>query len=125
VEHLAASDGSTNAQAAFTVTRTAGARFLASSGNPGTLKSKFQVWGFSRSGARRPVYLHYVSGSGQVRSTVSLGRTGGQCGYLLTKPRRVFPFSPPAGAWTLQADTRRAYSRHPSGPVARIGVQIG
>jgi hypothetical protein len=125
VEHLAASDGSTTARTTFTVTRTPGARFLASGGNVRTLKARFQVWGFSRTGARLPLYLHYVSGSGRLHRTVSLGHTGGQCGYLLTASRRVFPFAPSVGAWTLQVDTRHGYSRHPPGPVARIGVRIG
>jgi hypothetical protein len=125
VEHLAASDGSTTAHTTFTVTRTPGARFLASGGDARTLKARFQVWGFSRAGRRLPLYLHYVSGSGRVHKTVSLGRTGGQCGYLLTRSRRVFPFAPSAGSWTLQVDTQHGYSRHPPGPVARIGVRIG
>jgi hypothetical protein len=37
----------------------------------------------------------------------------------------VFPFAPTVGQWTIQVDTQRSYSRHPGGPVARIGVQIG
>jgi hypothetical protein len=125
VEHLAASDGSATARTIFTVTRTPGARFLASGGNVRTLRARFQVWGFSRTGRRLPLSMHYVSGSGHVHRTVSLGQTGGQCGYLLTRSRRVFPFAPSAGSWTLQVDTHRSYSRHPSGPVARIGVRIG
>jgi hypothetical protein len=125
IDHLAASDGSAAAQTVFTVTRTPGARFLASAGNVRTLRARFQVWGFSRTGSRLPLYLHYVSGSGRLHKSVSLGHTGGQCGYLLTTPRRVFPFTPTAGSWTLQVDTHRGYERRPSGPVARIGVRIG
>lgn len=125
VEHLAASDGSTTAQTTFTVTRSTGARFLATSGNPRTLKARFQLWDFSPRGTRLPVYLHYVRGSGGARTTVRLGSTGGQCGYLETRPRRVFPFNPPVGRWTLQVDTHRSYARRPSGPVTRIGVRIG
>jgi hypothetical protein len=125
VADLSASDGSATAHTTFTVTRKAGARFLASSGNPRTLRAPFEVWGFSLNGARRPVYLHYASPSGRVTKTVSLGHTSGQCGYMRTARRRVFPFSPTFGAWTLQLDTHRGYSRRPSGPVARIGVQIG
>jgi hypothetical protein len=125
IEHLAASDGTTTAESTFTVTRTPGARFLATRGNPRTLKSRFQVWGFSRNGARRPVYIHYVTSSGHSRKTVTLGTTGGQCGYLETKTLRVFPFSARGGSWTLQVDTHRSYTRKPGGPVARIGVRIG
>lgn len=124
VEELAVSDGSTQASTRFTLTRAAGARFLASRGSPGSLRAPFQVWGFSSSGAPLGVYVHYVSPSRRVQSTVSLGRTGGQCGYLQTKPMRVFPFSPSTGTWTLQVDSQRGYSSRPSGPAARIYVTI-
>jgi hypothetical protein len=125
VEHIEATDGVSTALSTFTLTRRAGARFLASSGNPKTLRAPFEVWGFALNGSQRPVYLHYVSPSGRPAKTVSLGRTSGQCGYLRTARLRVFPFSPALGSWTLQLDTDRAYSHRPSGPVARIGVQIG
>jgi hypothetical protein len=124
VDQLDVSDGSSDAVATFTVTRAAGARFLASRGDPRSLRAAFQVWGFSPTGAAPQVYLHYVSPSGQPRDTVSLGRTGGQCGYLLTPRMRFFPFAPSTGRWTLQADTQQRYSSHPSGAVARIYVQI-
>jgi hypothetical protein len=75
------------------------------------------------SGARVPLYMHYIGPRGY-KTTVSLGKTGGQCGYLRTKPRRVFPFIPTGGAWTFQIDTHRDYSRRPSGPVARIAVGV-
>jgi hypothetical protein len=122
---LEASDGILNAQTVFTVTRRAGARFLATSGNPNSLRAPFQVWGFALNGPNRAVYLHYVSPSGTAQTTVNLGRTGGQCGYLQTPSRRVFPFTPSLGSWTLQVDTRHAYTSHPGGQVARIGVRIG
>lgn len=124
VDSLDATDGTVSADTVFTVTRAAGARFLASRGNPSTLRAPFQVWGFSLSGIPRPVYVHYVSPSGRLRTSSALGRTGGQCGYLLTGSRRVFPFRPSSGSWTLQVDTRRTYSRTPGGPVARIRVLI-
>jgi hypothetical protein len=124
VDQLDATDGTSTASTTFTVTRSAGARFLAARGNPRTLRSPFEVWGFSLNGARRSVYLHYVSPSGGVRKTISLGHTGGQCGYLRTGRRRVFPFAPAAGVWTLQIDTRPGYARHPGGPVARVQVGI-
>lgn len=56
--------------------------------------------------------------------TVKLGHTGGQCGYLLTRSRHVFPFDPSVGNWTLQLDTSPSYTRFPRGPVARIGVRL-
>ena len=125
VGHLDASDGSSGADTIFTITRSAGARFLASGGNPHTLTAPFEVWGFALDGRRKHVYLHYVSPAGRSQLTVSLGRTGGQCGYLRTSRRRVFPFSPSLGAWVLQLDTARSFSRAPAGPVAKIAVRIG
>ena len=124
VDQLEASDGTVTADTTFTLTRPAGARFLATSGNPRTLRSRFQAWGFGTDGRHPSVYLHYVSPSGRLSSTVSLGRAGGQCGYLETGSRRVFPFAPSRGHWTLQVDTQRAYHHRPAGAVARIGVQI-
>lgn len=124
VDRLDVTDGSSDAQATFTVTRSAGARFEASRGNPRTLRAPFQVWGFSPAGAPRTAYVHYISPQGQLRTTVRLGRTGGQCGYLVSAPVRFFPFSPSTGTWTLQVDTHGTYSGRPSGPVARISVRI-
>jgi hypothetical protein len=124
VDHLDASDGSSSAGAVFTVSRRAGGRILATSGNPPTLRAPFEVWGFALGGSRPTVYLHYVSLAGQVRMTSTLGVAGGQCGYLRTRSRRVFPFSPALGRWTLQLDTSRTYTRRPSGPVARVQIQI-
>jgi hypothetical protein len=124
VDQLDVTDGSSDASATFTVTRAAGARFLASRGDPRRLRAPFQVWGFSPSGTPREIYVHYVSPSGQVPDTTDLGRAGGQCGYRLTPPVRFFPFSPSTGTWTLQVDTSRRYERRPAGPVARIVVRI-
>ena len=124
VEELEVTDGSSDASTTFTVTRAAGARFLASHGNPRTLRASFQVWGFSLDGSPHAVYMHYVSPGGQLRDTVPLGRTSGQCGYLLTPRMRFFPFSPSTGRWTLQADPQPRYSSQARGPVARIYVQI-
>jgi hypothetical protein len=124
LDHLDATDGTVSADTSFTLTRTAGARFLAARGNPNTLRAPFQVWGFALDGHPRTAYVHYVSPSGSMRETVKLGRTGGQCGYLMTGRRRVFPFAPSRGSWTLQVDTRPSYTRHPHGPVSRIAVRI-
>ena len=121
VDHLLASDGSQKAGTNFTLTRPPGARFLASSGNPLTLRAPFQMWDF---GSGHTVYLHYVSPSGNLRQTVKLGTAGGQCGYLTTHKRRVFPFAPSKGRWTFQIDTRHGYAAHPAAPVARIHVKI-
>jgi hypothetical protein len=124
IARVSATDGTVTAGARFTITRRAGARILASSGNPLTLKAPFEVWGFARDGKRTPLYLHYVAPSGRLKTTSSLGHAGGQCGYVRTPKRRVFPFAPSAGKWRLQIDTRRKYSRKPGGPVARIVAQI-
>ena len=125
VHHLNVSDGTSDAAATFTVTRSKpGARFLAGGGDVRTLKAPLEVWGFSMTGRRPSGYLHYVAPSGHVKRTVSLGRAGGQCGYLRTGKLRVFPFSPSGGTWTLQIDTRRRYAKRPGSPVARISVQI-
>jgi hypothetical protein len=128
VQHLfwlEASDGADVAGTAFTVSRPAGARFLARRGNPNRLRAPFEVWDFAPNGRLRTVYVHYVAPSGAPRKTVALGHTAGQCGYLRSHTRRLFPFSPTIGGWTLQVDTRRRYSHRPHGPMARIGVQIG
>jgi hypothetical protein len=124
VDQLVATDGTSSASTTFTVTRSTGARFLATKGNPATLKAPFELWDFSATGARRALYLHWVAPSGGVRETMLLGHTTGECGYLKTKPTRVFPFRPTLGSWTLQIDTQRKYARRPAGPVARILVGI-
>ena len=124
VDHLDATDGTRTAVTNFTVTRRAGGRLEATSGNPHSLRAPFEVWDFTPNGGRRTVYLHYVRPSGRSRSTVAIGKTGGQCGYLRTRRRRVFPFSPSLGTWTLQLDTSPSYQRIPGGPAVRIRVQI-
>jgi hypothetical protein len=123
VDHLEATDGTTVGRATFTITRSAGARLLTSGGNPRTLRSRFEIWGFGLDGSHKRVYLHYVSPSGRA-STTALGVTRGQCGYLRTQSHRVFPFKPSVGTWTFQFDTSRGYSSHPAGPVARVPVVI-
>jgi hypothetical protein len=124
VYHLDATDGSSSSDTKFTLTRSTRGRFLAIRGNANSQKAAFQVMGFGLDGISRIVYLHYVSPSGRSRATVTLGHTGGQCGYLLTRPRRVFPFTPSAGTWTFQYDTHRGYSRRPGGPVSRVAVKV-
>jgi len=124
-EQLEASDGTSLADTSFTLTRATGARFLSTKGRPNSLTSPFQVWGMSLNGARRTVYLHYVSPSGAPVDTVTLGSTTGACGYLETKSRRVFPFTPTVGDWIFQIDTNKTYSAHPAGAWARIRVGVG
>jgi hypothetical protein len=124
VDTLGASDGTVTAGAQFTLTRRAGARVLASRGNPKTLRAPFEVWGFALNGRPRPLYLHYAQSKTVARATLLLGHSGGQCGYLRTGPRRVFPFSPAPGLWLLQIDTHKRYAFRTSGPVARIIVGV-
>jgi hypothetical protein len=130
---LTATDGINSAKATFTVTRTTGARILASTGAAETLRAPFQVWGFDLvndkppadgSVARMPVYVHYLGPQKHLRTTIALGKTDGQCGYLRTPGRRVFPFKPSRGVWTLQVDSQPTYSPHPAGPVAKISVRV-
>ncbi len=91
----------------------------------GSLRAPFEIWDLShvRRAADGLPALRQPDAARRAQ-TVALGRTGGQCGYLKTKPRRVFPFAPTAGTWTFQLDTHRGYARHPGGPVARIRVGI-
>ncbi len=62
VHHLDATDGTLSADARFTVTRAAGARFLSTRGNPHTLRAPFEVWGFSLGGSA-PVDLSALRGA--------------------------------------------------------------
>jgi hypothetical protein len=121
IEQLQASDGTSVATTIFTVTRATGARLIF---KPGSAKAPLEVWGFSLSGARLPLYVHYVSPHGALKRTVAAGHTGGQCGYLRTQPRAIFPFRASAGRWTLQVDTQKTYAKRPAAPVARIRVRI-
>jgi hypothetical protein len=132
---LSASDGTSLTRTAFTVTRTTGARVLPGVGGTATtFRAPIQVWGFALTHGkpvasavapkRLPVYVHYVSPRGKLRKTVTLGRTGGLCGYLRTARRRVFPFVPARGTWTLQVDTNPRYSRLAAGPAAKIKLLV-
>jgi hypothetical protein len=133
VHTLSASDGTSLTRAVFTVTRTTGARILAGTGTAATLYAPFQVWGFALAGGKPtatpgntqlPVYVHYVAPDAHPRMTIALGRTSGECGYLRTAARRVFPFIPAPGLWTLEVDSQRNYSKHPAGPLAKITVRV-
>ena len=72
---------------------------------------------------RTRVYLHYVSPKGKVRRTVRLGRAVGACGSLQEPGRRVLPFTPVAGRWRLQFDTRARYVRGPR-PSVVLAISI-
>ncbi len=95
----------------FTVSRLF-ASFRPATGNPTTLRVRFSLYGFSLQGATRPpAYLHYVGPSGRVARTTRLGTATPPCGFLRTKRRRLFGFTPRRGAWRLQFDTRKRYTR--------------
>jgi hypothetical protein len=125
---LAVSDGTHRPHARFTVTRPAGADFQPTSGNPRTLRARFDVWGFALAApgrvARMRVWLHWVDPAGKLRASAALGTTGGDCGALTTAPRRVFPFDPQPGRWTLVVDAHRRYRVQASGPRAKISVHV-
>ena len=132
---LVATDGTNSASTKFTVTRTTGARILASTGSASSLRAPFQVWGFAfdhgklspyatTGNTQLPLYVHYLSPKKRLKGTKALGRTGGQCGYLRTSARRVFPFTPSRGTWTLQVDSQSTYTAHPTGPVAKIILRV-
>jgi len=88
------------------------ANFKPGSGNPGTLRVRFTIFGFNLGQPRAPVYLHYVSPKGVERRTVRLGTATGVCGRIArTRERRLFPFEAERGKWILQFDTRKQYER--------------
>ncbi len=125
LDNLQVTDGTMSAQAAFMLTRRAGALITNTAGSSRSLTGRFLIWGFSLGGTARSIYVHYVSPAGKVRKTVVLGNTGGPCGYLRTRRRSVFPLSITSGTWTLQVDTKRSYARNTPGPRVRIRVVIG
>ena len=92
------------------------ADFRPTTGRPSTLKVRFSAFGFgvaTPSGQPMPaVYVHYVDPRGKVRRTISLGAGTSPCGTIRrTALRRLFPFNPRRGTWTLQVDTSPAYRR--------------
>jgi hypothetical protein len=122
VDKAIASDGQSTASATFTVTRNTGALVGAGSGSSPHRTVPFEVWDFGRGAT---IYVHWIGPNGVYVETASLGSDGGQCGYLKSRPRELFPFNAASGNWTLQFDTHRSYSKHPSGRSARITVSAG
>jgi hypothetical protein len=63
-------------------------------------------------GAGKTIYLHFVPPrSRKAKSTVRVGRTGGDCGVATKRLRHFWPFRPrQPGTWRLQFDTKRRYS---------------
>lgn len=112
------------ARARFTVTHRTGAQLAPSRGNPRTLRVRFYVWAFALDGRNREIYVHYVAPGGRFRRTYALGHSGGQCGYLRTGLRHIFPFRAGLGTWRLQIDTQRRFSHHPHGSRVDMKVRI-
>jgi len=131
---LGVKEGATSVTTRFSVT-TFAADFRPSTGNPRTLKVRFNAYGFGLvqqdplAPASPDVYVHYVApkGGGQAR-TYRLGTTQGPCGRITrTALRRLFPFAPREGQWTLQFDTNNKYKRGTSTATFQyfsIGVKI-
>ncbi|MCX6385035.1 MAG: hypothetical protein NTV40_00100 [Solirubrobacterales bacterium] len=75
-------------------------------------------------GPNKTLFLHYVSPSGKLRRTLRLGESAGVCGRLEVANREVFDgFTPEAGRWRLQFDTRATYVRGPR-PSVTLAVTI-
>ncbi len=112
---IALVQGAVKATATFRSARVL-ADFSPGNGNPSTLRVRFSAYGFgiaTATGQPMPkVYAHYVDPKGKVRRTITLGTGSAPCGTIArTKLRKLFPFSPRAGKWTLQFDTNAAYHR--------------
>lgn len=90
--------------------------FTPGSGDPRTLKVHFIAYGFgTATAAGQPmptVYVHYVDPSGKLKRTVAIGAGTAPCGTIKRSAlRKLFPFSPRSGTWTLQYDTQKRYVR--------------
>ena len=103
------------ATTAFRTARVMG-DFSPSDGRPTTLRVRFSAFGFgvaTPTGQPMPkIYVHYVDPRRKVRRTISLGAGTGPCGTIAKTPlRKLFPFNPRSGKWTLQFDTNPVYHR--------------
>jgi hypothetical protein len=108
---LVATDGANTAITRYRATQVI-AGFTPRTGNPSTLRVRFDVYGFGLFKRKAKVYLHYVRPNGKVRTTIYLGTARGTCGHIRRTSRRLlFPFSPERGRWTLQFDTRKTYGK--------------
>ncbi len=112
---LQLSQGAIAAETTFRAARVRG-DFTPGSGDPARLRVRFSAIGFgvgTPAGSAAPVvYVHYVDPRKRVRRTVALGAGAGACGTITrTAKRKLFPFRPRSGRWTLQFDTNRAYRR--------------
>ncbi|HVP01071.1 MAG TPA: hypothetical protein VMT10_00770 [Solirubrobacteraceae bacterium] len=88
--------------------------FTPGSGDPRTLRVHFIAYGFGTAtpaGQPMPtVYVHYIDPRGKLRKTVAIGAGTAPCGTIKrTALRKLFPFTPRSGTWTLQYDTQQKY----------------
>lgn len=110
-------DSSITASTTFSTAHVFGDYSVVSGGsNPYKMRVRFKAFGFGAGLAAGtpapPVYIHYVNPRGKVKRTISIGQGSGVCGSIRTsKVRRLFPFKPTRGKWTLQFDTRKTYKR--------------
>ena len=107
--------GTLTATTAFRTARVVG-DFSPSNGRPTSLRVRFSAFGFgvaTPTGQPMPkVYVHYVDPKHKVRRTITLGTGTGPCGTIAkTALRKLFPFDPRSGKWTLQFDTNPVYHR--------------
>lgn len=110
---VAVQQGAITVQTSFRAARVFG-DFNPGSGDPRRLRVRFSAFGFgvaTAAGQPMPeVFVHYVDPRGKVKRTISLGRGTAPCGTIKrTALRKLFPFSPRPGRWTLQFDTQRKY----------------
>lgn len=131
---LGVREGSTTVTTRFSVT-TFLADFRPSTGDPRSLRVRFNAFGFGLvqkdplAPATPVLRVHYVppKGGGKAR-TYRLGTMKGPCGRIdRTRLRRLFPFAPRAGQWKLQFDTNPRYRRGTSTSAFQyftVGVRI-
>jgi hypothetical protein len=117
---LTVTDGQRRASTRFRSTKF-GADFRPDSGDPATLLVNFYAFDF---GTGRTVYLHYIRPNRRVRLTIKLGQTGGPCGTVVSRKRRIFPFPAAPGSWRLQFDTVAKFDATPPRPFVRLVVPV-
>ena len=117
---LTVTDGQRRASTRFRSTKF-GADFRPDTGDPATLRVNFYAFDF---GVKRTIYLHYVRPNRRPRLTVKLGDTGGPCGTMISRKRRIFPFPAVPGSWRLQFDTVAKYDSTPPRPFVRLIVPV-
>ena len=113
VSTLTAIDGALNTASTRYRTSRIFADFAPATGDPRTLKVRFEVNGFGLLRRNASVYLHYVNPRGKGVRTVRLGTARGTCGKITrTRLRHLFPFpEPERGRWIMQFDTNSRYTR--------------